>query len=140
MRSLFVILTLIGMPLLLLVACGGIDTGAGDPLDGTSWDLWAFRKSKPIPGTTFTATFEDGEVRGSSGCNSYAGSYQVEGDRISVGDVVRTEMACLEPEGLMEQESYLLAFLGDAQTFRLNDEQLQIFRSDGEALTFQPLD
>ena len=77
-------------------------------------------------------------MRGSAGCNSYGGSYQIDGDRIFVGEMVSTEMACLDPEGLMEQESYLLEFLGDAQTFQVDEEQLQIFRSDGEALTFQP--
>ena len=138
MRKLFAFITLAGMTLFLLAACGGIDAAAGDRLDGTSWELWALRKTLPISGTTFTATFEDGGVHGSAGCNSYGGSYQVDGDRITVGEMVSTEMACLEPEGLMDQESYLLEFLGDAQTFQVDEEQLQIFRSDGEALTFQP--
>ena len=138
MKKLFAYIPLAGMILLFLAACAGASTGTSDPLDGTSWELWAFRKTKPIPGTTFTATFEDGQVRGSAGCNSYGGSYQIDGDRIFVGEMVSTEMACLDPEGLMEQESYLLEFLGDAQTFQVDEEQLQIFRSDGEALTFQP--
>ena len=138
MKKLFAYIPLAGMILLFLAACAGASTGASDPLGGTSWELWAFRKTKPIPGTTFTATFEDGQVRGTAGCNSYGGSYQIDGDRIFVGEMVSTEMACLEPEGLMEQESYLLEFLGDAQTFQVDEEQLQIFRSDGEALTFLP--
>ena len=48
------------------------------------------------------------------------------------------EMACLEPEGVMEQETMFVGFLGDAQTFRLSDGGLQIVRLDGEALTFVP--
>jgi hypothetical protein len=46
------------------------------------------------------------------------------------------EMACLEPAGVMDQETMFVGFLGDAQTFQLGDGGLQIFRSDGEALTF----
>ncbi|MCK4977502.1 MAG: META domain-containing protein, partial [Anaerolineales bacterium] len=88
MKKLFSYIPLAGMILLFLAACAGASTGASDPLDGTSWELWAFRKTKPIPGTTFTVTFEDGQVRGSAGCNSYGGSYQIDGDRIFVGEMV----------------------------------------------------
>jgi heat shock protein HslJ len=100
----------------------------------------AYRKTSPISGTTITATFEDGQVSGSAGCNSYSGSYQVSGDTITVGAVAITEMACLEPEGVMEQELLFVEFLTDAQTFRIADGQLQTFRPDGEALTFVPQD
>jgi heat shock protein HslJ len=47
-------------------------------------------------------------------------------------------MACLDPEGVMDQELTFVQFLQDAQTFRFVDEQLQIFTSDSEALTFIP--
>ena len=38
----------------------------------------------------------------------------------------------------MEQEQTFLEYLQDAQTFKLSEGQLQIFRSDGKALTFMP--
>jgi heat shock protein HslJ len=75
-------------------------------------------------------------VYGSSGCNTYTGSYRVKGDTITVGDLAWTLMACLEPEGVMEQETLVMEHLSDAQTYRFVDGQLQIFQSDGEALTF----
>ena len=131
---------------LLLSACGKVDPdpgdlATGDPLDGTSWVLVAYRKSSPLSGTTITATFEDGQVRGSAGCNTYGGFYEASEGSITVGPVAITEMACLEPEGVMEQEMMFIdEFLREAQTFRVTNEQLQIFRSDGEALTFVPQD
>ena len=131
---------LAGIAILALAACQGADSAASDPLDGTSWVLMAYRKTRPISGTTMTATFEDGQVHGSAGCNSYSGSYQVSGDTITVGAIAITEMACLEPEGVMEQELLFVGFLTDARTFRLADGQLQTFRPDGEALTFVPQD
>jgi heat shock protein HslJ len=134
------VVVLAGIAILALAACQRVDSAAGDPLDGTSWVLMAYRKTRPISGTTITATFEDGQVRGSAGCNSYSGSYQVSGDTITVGAVAITEMACLEPEGVMDQELVFVEFLTDAQTFRLADGQLQVLRSDGEALTFVPQD
>lgn len=131
------ILALVSIVVLVSAACSA-ESPASDPLDGTSWVLMAYRKSRPIPGTTMTATFEEGTIRGSAGCNSFSGSYQVVDDTIQVDQIAVTEMFCLEPEGVMEQETMLLEFLRDAQTFRFVDEQLQIFRSDGEALTFLP--
>jgi len=81
----------------------------------------SYGTTRPIPGTTITAMFEDGQLRGSAGCNSYFGSYQVSGDKIRVGDLALTEMACLEPAGLMEQELVFAEFMRDAQSFRLVD-------------------
>jgi len=130
--------TLAGMIILSLAACSRTDSAASDPLERTSWVLMAYRKSRPIVGTTITATFENGQVRGLASCNSYGGSYQVSDNTISVGQIAITEMACLEPEGIMEQETMFMEFLTDAQTFRFVGEQLQIYRSDGEALTFVP--
>ncbi|UCC86443.1 MAG: META domain-containing protein [Anaerolineales bacterium] len=127
-----------GMVLLWLAACDRADSDAGDPLDGTSWLLTAYGRSNPIPGTTITATFEGGQMRGSAGCNSYGGSYQVRRDKIKLDKMAVTLMACPEPEGILEQEQTFLSLVGDAQTFRLTDRQLQIFTSDGEALTFIP--
>jgi len=62
----------------------------------------------------------------------------VNGDKIAFSEVFSTMMACPEPEGIMEQETMFLQFLGDVQRFEMADGQLQVFRSDGEALTFVP--
>jgi heat shock protein HslJ len=135
--------TLVTLILLVLSACGKADpatgnTTTGDPLNGTSWVLVAYRKTKPLSGTTITATFEDGQVRGSAGCNTYGGSYKVSERTIAVGPVAITEMACLEPKGVMKQEQEYVQYITDAQTFRLVDGQLQIFWTDHEALIFEP--
>ena len=133
-----VLVALAGAIALSLAACSRAGPGTGDPLDGTSWTLAAYRKTRPLPETTITATFEDGQISGTAGCNSYSGSYQVSRGAIAVGRIAITEMACLEPEGIMEQETLFTEFLRDAQTFRLINGQLEILRSDGEALTFAP--
>lgn len=109
-----------------------------DPLDDTSWELYAYRKSRPIEGSTLTISFEDGQIQGSAGCNLYGGSYELDGGKIAISDIFATLMACPEPEGLMEQETMFLQFLGNAQRFEIVDGQLQIFWSDHEALTFVP--
>ena len=110
--------------------------GAEASLDGTSWELYAFRKSSPIEGTVFTARFEKGQISGSGGCNHFGGSYEVDNNRLTISELYSTEMACLEPEGLMEQEAYLLDFLGSAQTYSIEAGRLFIVRPDGEVLSF----
>ena len=122
--------------ILLTSSACSLDLASDDPLDGTSWVLTAYGKSKPLDGTRITAEFEEGEIRGSAGCNSYFGSYKIKGDAIEMSEIGSTLMACMEPEGIMDQEQLVMSFLSDAQEYRLNDGQLQIFRSDGEALTF----
>lgn len=122
-----------------LAACNAATPVSSDPLDATSWELFAYRKTRPIEGTSITARFEDGQVRGSAGCNSYGGAYQVNVNKIETGDIAITKMACMEPEGVMEQELTIMEFFWDAQTFKIDAEgRLMIFRSDGEALTFVP--
>ena len=138
MKMMAVVVATLAVLLLLVGACAGAGPGSGDALAGTSWELVAYGNTRPIPGTTITATFEDGQLRGSAGCNSYFGSYQVSDDQIRVGDMAMTEMACLEPAGVMEQELAFAEFMRDAQSFRLVDGQLQIFRLDGRALIFDP--
>jgi heat shock protein HslJ len=125
----------IGILFLMSAGCSGTD-----PLNGTSWTLTAYRKTQPVSGTTVTATFQNGEITGSAGCNSYFASYQVRGSKIEMGVIAQTEMACLDPEGVMEQEKTIMEFLWDAQEFLLTNGQLQIIRSDGEALTFAAQD
>jgi heat shock protein HslJ len=126
------------MVLLGLTACAGILPGTGDPLDGTSWVLTAYGTSSLIPGTEITLECEGGEVSGSAGCNIYGGTYRVSGDSISMTDLYNTEMACMEPEGVMEQEQEFLELLRDARSFQIVDEHLQIFTAAKEALTFAP--
>lgn len=129
-------LTLATIVLLSMAACTLPGLPAGDPLKGTSWRLVTLGGAGLIPGSQITATFEDGQVHGSAGCNSYGGSYQVSGDKLTVRDLFMTEMACVEPQGIMEQEQEYLEMLGMAKTFRLSGGQLQIFVSGGEVLTF----
>jgi heat shock protein HslJ len=133
-----------------LAACGSADpipsdraSGASppvtrDPLDGTSWALTAYRKTRPVPGTTLTVTFEGGRVRGSAGCNAYSGTYQIRGRTIAVRDVAITERVCPTPRGIMEQERAFVGYIDDARTFRLVGGRLQVYWTDHEALTFDP--
>ncbi|MFT3876471.1 MAG: META domain-containing protein [Propioniciclava sp.] len=88
---------------------------------GTSWIVTGILDrqavTSPIPGTELTVEFgTDGTVRGSAGCNGYAGPYTVTDGAISVGPLAHQEMGCVSPEGIMEQEAAFFAAFESAST------------------------
>jgi heat shock protein HslJ len=117
-----------------LVACSG--SGAND-LRGTEWELASMSGSGLLPGTSITIEFTDEEVSGSAGCNHYGGSYQISGSSLTFSDVFWTEMACPEPQGILEQEGEYLAALNDADSYQLASDQLVILdEAGGQLLVF----
>lgn len=109
-----------------------------DPLDGTRWDLVAYRKTRPIAGLDLTVRFNSGRIWGEAGCNRFEGSYSVQGDSITVSNITAEDAECGGPEGIMEQEEYYLRFLSDARTYEFVGGQLRIQRWDREQLTYVP--
>jgi len=100
-----------------LLACNPA-AGDGTPtrttaLDGTEWQLVTLNRQAPLAGTVITARFSQGQISGSSGCNSYFGSYTLRGSALQIQGLGGTEMACLEPQGVMEQEQIFLQTLGE---------------------------
>ena len=74
------------------------------PLESTLWTL-----QNTLSGTSITATFQQGEVSGFGGCNSYTGAYSIFGNAISFGPLTITGAIC-EP-AVTEQETLYLARL-----------------------------
>jgi heat shock protein HslJ len=87
-----------------------------------------------------TAVFDAEEIRGSASCNSYFGTYRISGDQISIGELGWTEMACMDPEGIMEQEQTIMKLLSESSSFSIQGNTLQITTSSGVLLIFEQLD
>lgn len=102
------------------------------PLTGKTWILQA--SNQPLlPESVITIEFtEDGKLNGSSGCNSYFGSYTIEGDILTVDGIGATEMWC---EDMMEQEMAFLEMLQNAATIEFTESALTI-HTDGGDLNF----
>jgi heat shock protein HslJ len=106
-------------------------------LAGTSWEVITYNNGKQavtsvMAGTSLTADFgADGTLSGKSGCNSYSGSYKVEGSKISIGPIASTKMYCNEPAGVMEQETQYLLALESAATYRIEGNSLELRTQDG---------
>ncbi len=104
-------------------------------LTGSEWRLVSFgpagAETGVIAGTTVTLRFgEDGRASGSTGCNSYGGTYQVRGDNISFSRIVSTRRACLD-QNANEQEHRFLSAIETATRFRLSSDRLTILSDRG---------
>jgi len=121
---------------LLLVGCGNRASG----LLGTTWRLIEIDGQAPLAGAEVTLQFEPDAVSGSTGCNHYYGEYKAGSNELAFGMLGQTEMACLEPEGLMAQERAYLDALSRAEQFTVADDQLRILCKGGDVLVFAPAD
>ena len=94
--------------------------------------------TEPLPGSSVTLSFGDGELGGSAGCNHYFGDLAIDGATIEVGMLGSTMMWC---ENFMEQESAFLELLGGAQTFAWEPENGRLtIEAKGGTLLFQELE
>ena len=122
-----------------LVACKGVVADFEDK----DWVLESYGEpgntQSVIENSEITATFDSGthEVDGSAGCNHYFGDYEVDNGELSISAVGSTEMACMEPEGVMDQEYEYLQLLILAASYEIEDSQLQITCSDGTVLVYR---
>jgi len=107
--------------------------------DDSAWVLTAINSDTAIIGNPPTLEFEADMVSGNASCNTFGGRYQIQRETISFGPLARTEMYCVEPEGVMDQEQIYLDILGAAQRFELVDDILTIYSDSEKTLTFQTL-
>jgi heat shock protein HslJ len=102
-----------------MLACtsGGAASGstAASPalvtLAETSWVLTSI-EDVPVPdGVEATLVFAATDVSGSGGCNTFNGTYALEGPSLTFGPLATTRMACEEPANGIET-AYLAALQG----------------------------
>jgi heat shock protein HslJ len=105
-------------------------------LAGTSWQAIAYNNGKQAvvsvdAKTKLTAVFsKDGNVSGSSGCNTFSATYEANPPKLSFGPFASTRKACASPD-VMTQESAYLAALASARTYRIGGETLELRTSTG---------
>lgn len=110
-------------------------------LEETTWKLSGILEhggiSSLILDTEVTATLSDGVFGGSAGCNSYTAEATVEGNSIEIAPAIRTEMFCMEPKGVMDQEDAYLYALTQVASYEINRNRLTFFDAEGvQILTF----
>ena len=118
-------------------ACAPSSPANGSSLEDKQWVLESYGDAGNLQGliadTRITVEFDssEGTLSGSAGCNSYFGSYELEGSKISLGEgIAATEMYCMEPEGVMDQERDYLDLLSDIEKYELEGSELTIICGD----------
>lgn len=132
---------LVTLPVLVVLglsSCGG----NGSAVEDKPWVLESYgtpgNLEAVVEGTEITATFESAEhrVHGSAGCNSYFGDYEIGKEKLSVPIIGSTEMYCMDPQGVMDQEQRYLKLLQSAETYQIENSKLRITSGD-EVLVFR---
>jgi heat shock protein HslJ len=103
-------------------------------LNGTSWRLIGYLSPT---GTHFTvpaavtpgATFKDGQLEATTGCNTASGPFTQDGTTIAIGPLASTKQACQDPMATIET-AYLHA-LDTVDTAVGNDTTLLLKESTG---------
>ncbi len=109
-------------------------------LNGTKWLLTGYNNGaggfvSVVAGTAVTAAFsEENLFSGNSGCNSYSGTFVVTGSGITIGPLAMTEMYCMDPVGVMDQEGAYLAAVQTAASYRVGPGDLTLMDADGKRM------
>ena len=124
--------------LTLIVACSRRSTSETEaaatvPLRGTYWKLTSLgdrpvnvAESQREPHLILQA--DSRQVNGSGGCNRMFGSYELNGDALTFGDIGSTKMACPD---IMDIESSFLPALQRAAKWRITGQRLDLLDSGG---------
>jgi heat shock protein HslJ len=115
----------------LLVGC----LPSSNAITGRTWRLVQIDGAVPAAeaGISFGV---DGRVAVSPGCNSGGGAFSIEGNRITVGELLLTAMACGDPADAQEQA--FLAVLGASPRFEIETRTGRMRLTAGEdALVFE---
>jgi heat shock protein HslJ len=129
--------------LLVVATLSLVSCSSGDELDGTSWQAVELGPRPTVPDVVSTIAFEDGEVSGSGGCNTYSGTYEARAsggaygpdeNTISINDVGGTEIAC--EDLVMAQEAAFYDALTNATTYSLVVDRLELLDGDEILVAF----
>ena len=128
-----------GLAIFVVAACDSTGPGANptpEPtaaadLAGTSWTLVSIGATPAIVGAGASLTFDpSGNVSGSTGCNSFSGSYALDGSALTFGPLATTRMAC--EEASMAQEASVLEALAGVSGWGVDAYEMLHLTGDTE--------
>ena len=106
-------------------------------LEQTAWVLTSFAtetgQENLLSNTTVTATFDNGNITGSAGCNRYSAGYQLSGNGIAISSITSTLMYCTAPDGVMTQETTYLLLLKNVTEYTISNDRLTLSNELGGA-------
>lgn len=84
-----------------------------------------------------TLDIEGDEVSGTASCNSYSGSYELDGSDIAFADLAMTEMACVEEDAMTAEFMY---GQGLARADTVTVDNGLVLGGNGVELVFEPVE
>lgn len=114
-----------------------VESAPDNPLADTQWHLVSYldgSEVKPVlENSVVSIAFQaDGVYAGFGGCNSYGGTYSVNGSQITISAPTTSRISC---EGeLTQQEITYLTLLPTAETYQFVNNQLTIADSTGQII------
>ena len=135
---------LVVLGLLVTSACSGDDSGDGGSkkagnstkltLEGPTWVLAPSPSlGASINGLVVSARFVDGRVSGDNGCNSYSGSYTLDGSTLTIGsNLVTTLVGCTGSAATVEQT--YMARLHRTRSYEISGDRLSLLDASGKDL------
>ncbi len=107
-------------PLRMVRVAAGVEPTAAERLRGGEWKVEDIGGRGIIDFSHVSLTFgHDGRITGDTGCNSYSVPYEVSGDRLSIGQGISTQRACLPALG--NQERNFLQILSKVTRFEFSE-------------------
>jgi heat shock protein HslJ len=110
-------------------------------LEGTTWRLDSIVEGAGPDGSVSSVLGEptlelDGDrLGGDTGCNSFGGDYELDGDRLRVGQIDQTLIGC--DDALTSQERHVLGVLQSDPTWAVAGPTLELQADDGRGLTYR---
>ena len=125
-----------GLPFL-LAGCAGEPAQIASSIAGPEWVAEDIAGAGVAAGSRVTLRLgPEGRASGSTGCNSYAGSYTYNSEVLRIGMLAATRRAC-EP-ALMAQEQRFLGTLVAVSGHALREDGALVLRApDGRSLRFR---
>jgi heat shock protein HslJ len=132
-----------GGALALLAGGAAAPVAAQSTLEGTPWlaVFTAGTGNRLVPvllNTEVTATFQGGRVSGSAGCNTYTAGYTLDDPApgaLRISQAAGTQMFCVDPPGVMDQEAAYLAALQRTGRYSIAGNLLLLQSAGGLVLT-----
>lgn len=111
---------------LLVAGCGRGDDNANGGLANTEWTVISIDGTATIIGAQPIMAFApDGTLSGTSGCNQISGRFRTDADRITIGQLSSTEMAC-EADRMAQETAFSAALTAATRWRQTETGQLEL--------------
>jgi heat shock protein HslJ len=105
-------------------------------LAGSTWTAIRVGDLPTVAGSQPTAAFTADKVEGTTGCNSYFGSYEYSRGAVKVSTMGSTAMACLDP-AIGATEGPFMGAMQGASSVSIDPAGRMIFDGGGGSITFE---